>query len=278
MILPPLYLSPLIALCLAITNISAQPSQQQTDMLKQAQQKILNYVHTHKSQFRVEDLILLDYLYRRFNLDNEFSFKHSFTRIPSRQDIQSLEVYGRLVNYTSIPWKKPIKAEPFIWMEIQALFIEKQDDCPSKQKILSILKKQLYEGSYSTTHTALALGWFIEQGCLSETDPEVIQFKQEITHQLLNISQTITYPTDLKTEALAFICYLGEKNNIDANNFIQLLTYQRDDGAFSGTKNPNVGINVHTTLLMLWLTYEFLNKQTNYSEPMILPIKKKPAN
>ncbi len=241
--------------------------------LKKTRDKIIEYIQKNKFRFRVEDLILLDYLQRRFSLSEEFSFKKTFTRYPDSQDIKSLEIYGRLVNYKGIKWKKPKQAESFIWLELQALFIEKQEECPDKNTLIMQLKRQSEEGGYASTHSALALGWFIEQKCLSPDDKDVQQAINDITRHLYSIATPLLFPSDLKVEALAFICYLGRKNLININEISHLFSFQRDDGSFSGTSVPEDGLNVHTTLLILWLALEFLNETTFFSEPMI-PSKK----
>lgn len=242
----------------------------QKQLLEQTKDKILNFVHKNKSRFRVEDLILLDYLQRRFSLHHEFSFEKTFIRVPNPQDVKALETYGKLVNYKNIPWKKPKQAEDFIWLELKALFIQSPEDCPDKNTLITQLRNQSRVGGYATTHSALALGWFIEQQCLSPEDNDVDLLINDISYELCKVAHPITYPSDSKVEALAFVCYLGKKKNINPDEIYQLLSYQRDDGAFSGAKIPTNGVNAHTTLLMLWLVLEFLNENTNYTEPMIL--------
>lgn len=238
--------------------------------LEKSRDKILDYVRKNKSRFRVEDLILLDYLQRRFDLPDEFSFNKSFIRIPTSQDIKSLEIYGRLIYYKGIEWKKPKQAESYIWLELKALFINKQEDCPNKTTLIRQLKEQSEEGGYASTHSALALGWFIEQKCLSTNDNDVQQLINGITHRLYSLALSIPYPSDLKVEALAFICYLGKKKFINPDEIYPLFSFQRDDGAFSGTNIPSDGVNVHTTLLLLWLAVEFLNEDILFTEPMIV--------
>ncbi|HOV31853.1 MAG TPA: hypothetical protein PLX23_00645 [Candidatus Hydrogenedens sp.] len=266
------YLSYVFLLLLIYTSIAnAELSTAQKQEIEKAQHKILNYIRLNKSHFRVEDLFLLDYLQRRFHLSDEFSFQKSFNHFPTPQDKNSLEVYGRLVNYKSVRWKKPAKAESFIWLELKALFVEKQEDCPDKKELLMQLSKQSNERSYACTHSALALGWFMEQGCLSREDKEVQQLQNLVIQRLLSESNIIQFPSDIKIEALAFICYLGGKEKINPKEILDILHYQREDGAFSGTISPTDGINVHTTLLVFWLTFEFLNEHTSYNEPMICP-------
>lgn len=242
----------------------------QKQELEKSRNRILDYIRKNKSHFRVEDLILLDYLQRRFELPDEFSFNRSFIRIPTSQDIKSLEIYGRIINYKGVEWKKPEQAENYIWLELKALFVDRQEDCPDKVTLIRQIKEQSQRGGYETTHSALALGWFVERGCLSGNDNDVQQLMNEITHQLYSITLSISFPSDLKMEAMAFICYLGKKKNINHDEVYQLFSFQRDDGAFSGTRTPSEGVNVHTTLLMLWLASEFLNEDTLYTEPMIV--------
>ncbi len=243
--------------------------------LEKSRDKILNYIRKNKTHFRVEDLILLDYIQRRFDLPDEFSFNRSFIRIPTPQDIKSLETYGRLVNYKGIEWKKPKQAESYIWLELKALFVDKQEDCMDKITLIRQIKEQSKRGGYETTHSALALAWFIEQRCLSISDNDVQQLINEITHQLHSLTFSIPFPSDLKVEAMAFICYLGKKKIINPDEIYRLFSFQRDDGAFSGTGIPSDGVNVHTTLLILWLALEFLNENTLYTEPMIVVVKDK---
>jgi len=256
-------------LCTSIINADLSTVQKQE--IEKAQDKILNYIRLNKSRFRVEDLFLLDFLQRRFQITDEFSFRKTFTRLPDPQEKKSLETYGRLVNYKGVRWKKPEKAESFIWLELKALFVEKQEDCPGKKELLIQLGNQAREQGYACTHSALALGWFMEQGCLSRDEKEVQQLRSFVIQRLLSESNTIQFPSDLKVEALAFVCYLGGKKKINSKELLHILPYQREDGAFSGTINPADGINVHTTLLVLWLTFEFLNEHTFYNEPMICP-------
>ncbi len=257
-------------LFLSSTSVYSETEYSPKQILEQTRDKILNFVQKNKSRFRVEDLILLDYLQRRFSLSHEFSFEKTFVRYPTPQDVKALETYGRLVNYKNIPWKKPKQAEDFIWLELDALFVQSPEDCPDKNTLIMQLRNQSLKGGYATTHSALALGWFIEQQCLSARDMDVQLLVNNISRELYKVALSITFPSDLKVEALTFICYLGKKNILNRNEIYQLFLYQRDDGAFSGTNRSTDGINIHTTLLMLWLTLEFLNEKATYTEPMIL--------
>ncbi len=259
----------LLLFFISLHKIYPENTNSQKQLLHHSYEKILEYIHKNKARFRVEDLILLDYLQRRFSLPNEFSFSKTFQRLPTPHDIKSLETYGKLVNYKSVEWKKPKKAESFIWLELKALFIDKENDCPDKNTLINQIKKQAQEGGYATTHSALALGWFMEQNCLSKNDNEVQQLISEICRRLYSLGLLISYPSDLKVEAFAFICYLGKKQIISPNEIHPLFSFQRDDGAFSGTISPADGINVHTTLLMFWLALEFLNEDKYFNEPMI---------
>lgn len=231
--------------------------------------KILNFVKANKNDFRVEELILLDYIQRRFGLPVEFRFESTFTRVPTGRDIQSLEIYGKIVNYSGVKFKKPNSTVPFVWNEIDALFIDKIEDCSTPSEILSKLWKQAGEGGYALTHSALALAWYMEQGCLSSSDKEVGQLKEFLISEMLRLARQQPFPTDLKVEALAFICYLGGRDELNVNDVLSLISYQRLDGAFSGSNDPYKGVNVHTTLLCLWLFCEMAMEKYNDQEPMI---------
>lgn len=258
------------SLFLSSPSVYSETEHSQKQLLEQTKDKILNFVQKNKSRFRVEDLILLDYLQRRFSLSHEFSFEKTFVRFPNPQDIKALKTYGKLVNYKNIPWIKPQQADDFIWLELKALFVQSPEDCPDKNTLIMQLRNQSLKGGYATTHSALALGWFIEQQCLSAKDMDVQLLVNDISRELHQLALPITFPSDLKVEALAFLCYLGKKNMLNQNEIYQIFHFQREDGAFSGTNRPTDGINVHTTLLILWLALEFLNKGTNYTEAMIL--------
>ncbi len=245
---------------------------QKIEKLLLSKEKILTFVKKNKSQFRIPDLILLDFIKRRFNLPEDFSFEKSYSRqsSPTPEDIAYLRTYGRMVEYKGIEYKKPEKAEPFIWNEIHAIFINKPEDCPDKNEILKRLENQLKNGKgYEITHTALALGLFIERKCLNPNDPTVETFTQKICASLLHISRSIPTPTDLKLECLCFLCYLNHKEMVSITDVEKLSEYQRPDGAFSGNSNPNSGINVHSTLLALWLLCEFTSTSVSPQATMI---------
>ncbi len=240
--------------------------------LVECREKIVDFVAKNKASFRVPDLILLDYIKRKFNLPEDFGFERSFTRAtnPTAEDIAYLRVYGRMVNYKGIEYKKPTVAEPFVWSEIEAIFIDKPENCPEKERILRALENQLEGGrGYEVTHTALALGLYIERKCLNSDDPAVKVLIHKVCDSLQYISNSIVAPTDLKLESLCFLCYLNHKEKVNFSELERLLEYQRPDGAFSGSSNPNSGINVHTTLLALWILCEFTIPNVNQGTTMI---------
>ncbi|MCX8064851.1 MAG: hypothetical protein N3G21_06725 [Candidatus Hydrogenedentes bacterium] len=257
---PPIFFTLFLTIVLIthhIDSFAQLPNNTNIEKVNSAKEKILKFIKENKHNFRVVDLILLDFIQRRFNLPREFCFEESFTRIPKEEDIQALKIYGKLVGYKGIESQKPQKAEPFTWSVIDAIFIENEKDCPSKEYILDRLKSQLNGKGYEITHTALAFGLYIERRCLYISDPDVKELHTKICNSLQQLSRSIPEPTDLKLEALCFASYLECRERINPTDIDMLLNLQRVDGAFSGTLNPNAGINVHTTLLGLWLICEF---------------------
>lgn len=259
---------PFTILHIHISSFAQALSNIETERLRLRKERILRFIYENRRDFRVVDLILLDFIQRRFNLPKEFRFEESFTRIPTDEDLQALRIYGRLVGYKNITYKKPEKAEPFTWNVINAIFVEDEKDCPDKRSIISRLKTQLIGKGYEITHTALAFGLYVESRCLDKSDPEVKELLGEICLALQHLSIAIKEPTDLKFESLCFLCYLGCKDMVDPNEVDKILEYQRDDGAYSSSLNPHSGINVHTTLLALWLICEFTSPHQTFNTPM----------
>jgi hypothetical protein len=223
------------------------------DSIEGAVQRTLEHVRQRAGQMPPTDLMLLDFLQRRFRLDPRFAFQMAFYRTPTAEESAAVALYRRLIDPKAPAPRLPDRAPDFVRTDLMALY-GPQGLLP--EDFLARLKTQMESGGYALTHAALALQWACEQGCV-EASPDVAELRTALIEGLCRVAQEQRFVTDLGLEAIAFLHYLGAGPRVLAAWVEAILDAQQPDGRFTG-RAPASGevYNDHATLLSLWILLE----------------------
>jgi hypothetical protein len=115
-------------------------------------------------------------------------------------------------------------------------------------------------GGYVATHTALAMLWAFDQGCL---DPSKEQDLERLhATKLLEIVRSEAFPGDLYAEALAVLAYMRGPSSLDSSLFDRLAeSAQPLPGGGFRESTDTAGPSVHTSVLALWAFLELANPE-----------------
>lgn len=270
---------PLPAVCLAmmLTAFSASPPAAPDKLpgalsphsdLSLPIEKALKHIQSRKSNIQPLDLMLLDFLQRKFELDPAFSFQYAYFRVPPAAEKEKCDLYRRLIDPDSPTPVLPKQAPVFVRTDLMALYCR---DGLMPPDFFDRLRFQQKTGGYALTHAALALQWVQDLDCLPDL-PEYRDLRESLARDLLRLAQDQQMISDVGLEALAFLCYLGEQKKLPRDVADTLRNAQRVDGSFAGRRvaRPDE-FNDHATLLGLWIFLELQHPGQAHVPMMRLP-------
>lgn len=126
------------------------------------------------------------------------------------------------------------------------------DRFPLDDEFLDALREEARAGGYRSTHSALALLWGYEQGCIDrESTSRLAEMHLVKIREIL--SQDL-YPGDLYAEALAMVEFMSSEP-MPASFVEKLTSVQSEDGSVRPAEGEISG-TTHTTVLFLWALLE----------------------
>jgi hypothetical protein len=132
---------------------------------------------------------------------------------------------------------------------------------------LEALAKEAGAGGYRATHSALALIWGYEQGCIDKASTADLY-----EMHLRKISEVLTadiYPGDLYAESLAMVEFMSESPA--PSEFVdKLVGSQTASGAIMPAEGETSG-STHTTALALWAFLERTDPPRSPGDWIVMP-------
>lgn len=124
-------------------------------------------------------------------------------------------------------------------------------------------------GGYALTHAALAIGWTLENGCLTPADAGPLRSRllgqlEELIDRRSELAARNPRASDIWIEALALFGYLGAKTRVRPEWLEALRALQRPDGGWP--EHPQAeNSSPHTTAFALWALLEALANEPAHS-------------
>lgn len=126
---------------------------------------------------------------------------------------------------------------------------------PMPDSIIDYIHREMGKGSYDMTHAALQFCCLWQNGY---RNTKLSGYLAEAKYQL---EQTLRYrgvwdgDTDIRLEAMALLCYMGEYDRIRIQDLKFLLNTQEPNGGWKSADSEEVS-NEHSTILGLWSILE----------------------
>ncbi len=264
------YLLPVAALVAALATsalMRALPSPSHKGAEEQVPQRVAEAGSAASSAYRylvfggrVEfeplDALVLDFLGRRFGIEELRRFTPgAVARLLAQGGQHSL--YVRLVipaadlpeGVKSAPLADPGEVGPVVYYPLAALHC---DRFPLPEDFLEGLAGEAEAGGYRTTHSALALLFGYEQGCIDrETTRHLYRRHMDKIREYLDSAE---YPGDLYAESLALLEFMSEAP-VDDGFLVRLVAVQEADGSIPFAPGEGSG-KTHSTALAFWAMLE----------------------
>jgi hypothetical protein len=226
--------------------------------------KAQNYLKGTINNVQPAQILFLEYLQRRFKLDDSLGV--SKTPIPINKNPV---IYPQEINFLArIAYPNEIVNEPpkdvIDGIALTNLYSANCDHIAFPNNFWSTMESNYKAGGYYLTHNALAFAFMKDNGCDVPTERSDL-LSRTIEGMTVLASDPNTTP-DLRYEAIAFLGLSGRGDLIESDWMDKVITEQKEDGSWSNpedTKNHD-----HTTVLGMWALLEYSRPNTPH-EPLI---------
>lgn len=221
----------------------------------------LAYLLRHAEQERPSWQVyaLLDYLQRRFGLDEKYRIETAFSReVWPEYDLEMAALFGRLTDNAFLADtarfpKEPADLNRFL---AGALYCDQYPvGAAFIQQLLALYRADRARPApgYIATHVILACQWLRELGC-DRAFPELDAERSGFADLLETIVNRENAETDIAFEAMMLLYYLGEGGRVWGAWVDTLRRLQRPSGAWG--YRPEDADHGHPTVLALWVLLE----------------------
>ncbi len=217
------------------------------------------------------DALILDFLGRRFGVEELRVFtSRAVARLLEEGGQRSL--YVRMVipaadlpqSVKSVQSPGPTEADPVTYYPLAALHC---DRFPLPEDFLEGLAEEAEAGGYRTTHSALALLFGYEQGCIDrETTRHLYMRHVEKIQEFLD---TAEYAGDLYAESVALLEFMSE-TPVGRGYLDRLEAVQEADGSIPFAPGELSG-RTHSTALALWAMLEHVEPSRPPGDWIVAP-------
>jgi hypothetical protein len=246
---------------------AAAVQQKQFDNQSNEQKSIIRaqeYLKSSIGKVGVEQRLMLDYLQRKYDLDESLGAVQSPFQIT-----ESPRTYPQEVNFLariSFP-DKIVNMPPRSVVDGPALtniYSANCDHMALPANFWPTMEQNYQAGGYSLTHVALALAFMKDNSCQIPTAHSDLRSKV-IAGMAKLASNPATNP-DLRYEAIAFLGLSGSADQIESAWTDSITTEQKKEGNWIDSTDPQN--SDHTTVLALWALLEYSKPNVPY-EPFI---------
>jgi len=218
-----------------------------------------------------DNCILLDYFYRKFELDERYAFENTFDDEKYEDEITPpLERLGEPDYIAPLKYiEEETKEHSIQWFMARSMY---SDHHPVNKDFMEKLSNKLekysaeYEenvtknaiAGYWVTHVILCFRWLHELGY----DLEECGFEEpweEFADHLVNIAESQKAKTDLGYEAIAFLQYIDQGHRVEEAWIENILSHQTSEGGWP--REPDKDAHGHPTHLAVWALLEYINPQ-----------------
>ncbi len=221
----------------------------------------LGFLLRHENQERPSWQVyaLLDYLQRRFGLEERYRIENTFPRdVWPENDLEMTALFGRLTDPGFRVETQRLSKDPrdLNYLLAGALYCDQHPvDISYIRSLLDIYRADCARPTpgYMATHVILSCQWLRELGC-DAAFPEVQSQWPGFADVLEAIASREHAETDLAFEAMMLLYYIGEGARVWDAWVDTVRALQRPTGAWGyRPQDPDHG---HPTVLALWVLLE----------------------
>jgi hypothetical protein len=208
--------------------------------------------------------LMLDFLYRKFSIDNKFSgqVNHIDTSANDPLVQDELKAIERIAYKDTLV--KDLGSNPSLIAQAANC-----DKIRLPSNISSVLQQEIDKGGVELTHAFLSMQFMKELDCtVSNAD----SLRQQMVDGMINIARNGKDDKDIRYECIAFLLYAGKYEAIDPSWIDQIYTEQSQDGGWKVSQN-DATTNNHPTVLALWALLEYTRSDVPYEPIIHLPKK-----
>lgn len=221
----------------------------------------LDFLLRHEEQERPSWQVyaLLDYLQRRFGLDEKYCIENAFPRaVWPDYDLEMAALFGRLTDSGFRVEKRLLSKDPndLNYLLAGSLYCDQHPvDAAFIQQLLDLYEADCARSApgYIATHVILACQWLRELGC-DRPFPQLEAAWPGFADLLEIIINREHAETDLAFEAIMLLYYIGEGQRVWDAWVDTVRALQRPTGAWG--YRPEHADHGHPTVLALWVLLE----------------------
>lgn len=209
--------------------------------------------------------VLLDYLHRKFGLDEKYAIaKTCPPELVEESDRPMAYLLGRLANpaHRIEPEQLGAATDPITETTLRALYCDQYPvDAAFVDATLAVVAKEAPPDNplagYVKSHFILSLEWLTENGC-AEAFPQVAAARPGFADVLCGLVEQEQASTDLAFEAMAVLFYLGFDDRVRDEWFGKVAALQLPSGGWVYDPKKEAGGegHGHPTALATWVLLE----------------------
>lgn len=215
--------------------------------------KCINYFKgNYKDITNPDAVVLLDQLQQLYSLNFDIRSK---VNTPAFDEFNASfkKLYDTsFVVHDSVFRKVVVQTNSFNSNSVKALYCNQY---PLDTSFIHQLAVQSAKGGYYTTHAGFQLQLAINNGCFSDTDIVVKEYKKQLAQQLKAVVTADIAKQDICIEAMAVLSYIGYGNFMEREWLKYLLQTQNSDGGWKALLSDTKS-SAHTSALALWVWLE----------------------
>ncbi len=201
----------------------------------------------------------LDYLQRRFGLDERYALEQAYTSDLWRDHEQEIMLLmGRMTDPDHVIDAALLEDDEFylVHVMVRAMYCDHYPvDAAFVDEVLARYDENVARStpSYPETHIVLSFQWMRELGC-DAPYPQIEARWNEFALVLAQMVKTAKAEADIAFEAMAFLYYIGRGDLVQDAWIEAMLSLQRPNGAWGYM--PDAPDNGHPTVLAVWTLLE----------------------
>lgn len=225
----------------------------------------LAYLKDNEEQIAYSQWFILDYLQRKYGLDEAFSARNREISPPQEEDsLQEFHVHKRIAYPDQLINELPLEGASS--MRQMMMMAAHCDHIPLPADYEQLVRKNIQAGDYDMTHVAFSLERMKENGCAfpAELDKEL---RDDVSQRMVDLAKDISTKPDLRYEAVAFLMHMGRRDLVQAEWIKQIVQQQQPDGGWK-VNHEDSASNDHATVLALLALLEY-SRPNAPNEPML---------
>lgn len=249
----------------ALLKIPAFPDGSKSMDYEMSITKGLAYLKNNQENVEYSQWFILDYLQRKYSLDEAFSAGNREISPPQEEEsLQEFHVHKRIAYPDQLVNVLPLEGASS--MRQMMMMATHCDHIPLPIDYEQLVRKNIQAGEYDMTHVAFSLERMKENNCAfpNALDREL---RDDVARRMVDLAEDTTTKPDLRYEAIAFLMHMDRRDLVKAEWINQIVEQQQPDGGWK-VNHEDSASNDHATVLALWALLEY-SRPNAPNEPVL---------